>query len=96
MSKLMCGNSRWILPLAREALKHSNADLSNAKHTLALILLLLLLLLLLLCYYYYYYYVIIIIIIIIIFIIIIIVPLKNSRWEAIYERTELFVEKATW
>ena len=29
--------SRWILLLAREPLKHSNADLSNAKDTLALI-----------------------------------------------------------
>ena len=31
------GNSRLILLLAREPLKHSNADLSNAKDTLALI-----------------------------------------------------------
>ena len=29
-------NSRWILLLAREPLKHSNADLSNAKDTLVL------------------------------------------------------------
>ena len=29
--------SRWILLLAREPLKHSEADLSNAKDTLALI-----------------------------------------------------------
>ena len=33
----MSDNSRWILLLAREPLKHSNADLSNAKDTLALI-----------------------------------------------------------
>ena len=33
----MSGNSRWILLLGREPLKHSNADLSNAKDTLALI-----------------------------------------------------------
>ena len=37
MSKSMSGNSKWILLLAREPLKHSNADLSNAKDTLALI-----------------------------------------------------------
>ena len=38
MSKsAMFGNSRLILLLAREPLKHSNADLSNAKDTLALI-----------------------------------------------------------
>ena len=37
MSKSMSGTSRWILLLAREPLKHSNADLSNAKDTLALI-----------------------------------------------------------
>ena len=37
MSKSMSGNSRWILLLAREPLKHSNADLSNVKDTLALI-----------------------------------------------------------
>ena len=33
----MSGNSRLILLLAREPLKHSNADLSNTKDTLALI-----------------------------------------------------------
>ena len=33
----MSDNSRWILLLAREPLKHSNADLSNARDTLALI-----------------------------------------------------------
>ena len=34
----MSGNdSRMILVFAREPLKHSNADLSNAKDTLALI-----------------------------------------------------------
>ena len=33
----MSRNSRWILLLAREPLKHSNADLSNAKDTLVLI-----------------------------------------------------------
>ena len=37
MSKSMSGNSRWILLLAREPLKQSNADLSNAKDPLALI-----------------------------------------------------------
>ena len=31
----MSGNSRWILLLAREPHKHSNADLRNAKDTLA-------------------------------------------------------------
>ena len=33
----MFDNSRWILLLACEPLKHSNTDLSNAKDTLALI-----------------------------------------------------------
>ena len=37
MSKSMSGNSRLIPLLAREPLKHSNADLSNEKDTLALI-----------------------------------------------------------
>ena len=37
MSKSKSGNSRWILLLAREPLKQSNADLNNAKDTLALI-----------------------------------------------------------
>ena len=37
MSKAMSDNFRWIFLLAREPLKHSNADLSNAKDTLALI-----------------------------------------------------------
>ena len=37
MSKSMSVNSRWILLVAREPLRHSNADLSNAKDTLALI-----------------------------------------------------------
>ena len=37
MSKSMSDNSRKILLLAREPLKHSNADLSNANDTLALI-----------------------------------------------------------
>ena len=36
MLKSMSGNSRRILLLAREPLKHSNADLSYAKDTLAL------------------------------------------------------------
>ena len=35
MSKSMSANSSWILLLAREPLKNSNADLSNAKDTLA-------------------------------------------------------------
>ena len=38
MPKSMSGNSRLILLLAREPLKNSNADLSNAKDTLALII----------------------------------------------------------
>ena len=33
----MSGNSRWILHLARKPLKHSDADLSNAKDTLIII-----------------------------------------------------------
>ena len=33
MSKSTSVNSRWILLLAREPLKHSSADLSNAKDT---------------------------------------------------------------
>ena len=37
MSKSMSDNSRQILLLGREPLKHSNADLSNANDTLALI-----------------------------------------------------------
>ena len=34
----MSDNSRWILLLAREPLKHSNVDLSNAKDTLIIII----------------------------------------------------------
>ena len=34
----MFDNSRWILLLAREPLKHSNVDLSNAKDTLIIII----------------------------------------------------------
>ena len=37
MLKAMYNNSKWILLLARQPLKHSNADLSNVKDTLALI-----------------------------------------------------------